>query len=83
MDLDLWDCFGRKKLCLIIDEIRYVLNFKMATIVFVNFLSDRCILQKFILKKGDIFLQLMHQTKTAYTHRRNKKPVVFSAFVNK
>ena len=23
MDLDLWDCFGRKKLRLIIEEIRY------------------------------------------------------------
>ena len=23
MDLDLWDCFGRKKLCLITEEIRY------------------------------------------------------------
>ena len=24
MDLDLWDCFGRKKLCLITEEIRYL-----------------------------------------------------------
>ena len=24
MDLDFWDCFGRKKLCLISEEIRYV-----------------------------------------------------------
>ena len=23
MDLDLWDCFGRKKLCLITEEIQY------------------------------------------------------------
>ena len=23
MDLDLWDCFGRKKICLISEEIRY------------------------------------------------------------
>ena len=23
MDLDLWDCFGRKKVCLITEEIRY------------------------------------------------------------
>ena len=25
MDLDLWVCFGRKKLCLITEEIRYML----------------------------------------------------------
>ena len=24
MDLDLWDCFERKKLCLVIEEIRYI-----------------------------------------------------------
>ena len=26
MDLDLWDCFGRKKLCLIIEEIPYMIS---------------------------------------------------------
>ena len=30
MDLDLWDCFGRKKTCLITEEIRYLcLVFKL------------------------------------------------------
>ena len=24
MDLDFWDCFGRKKICLITEEIRYL-----------------------------------------------------------
>ena len=28
MDLDLWDCFGRKNLCLITEEIRYIIIMK-------------------------------------------------------
>ena len=28
-DLDLWDCFGMKNLCLITEEIQYLFGYKM------------------------------------------------------
>ena len=31
MDLDLWDCFGRKKLCFIIEEIQYIYSHQFET----------------------------------------------------
>ena len=40
MDLDLWDCFGRKKLCLITEEIWYLFLFTFNSFVSKNLLWD-------------------------------------------
>ena len=48
MDLDLWDCFGRKNLCLIIEEIRYnilqpmVISENRYLIQFLFVVYDQC-----------------------------------------
>ena len=56
MDLDLWDCFGRKKLCLIIEEIRYIYGGNNS-IIFIFYLYSQCALKvKKITTETNIFM---------------------------
>ena len=45
-DLDLWDCFGRKKLCLITEEIRYAPDRYIQSILCLD--MDWCYLHMFV-----------------------------------
>ena len=59
MDLDFWDCFGRKQLCLIIKEIWYCLQFISLLVTDDTEFFLRTIFQSFSLFIREEFLDFV------------------------
>ena len=61
MDLDFWECFGRKKnqLCLIAEEIRYWCKFHVILILDANAQADRYTVKAIGISISMIFLKII------------------------